>query len=91
MNRHELEERYHNVMDITLNSLQQLFLLTQQMAQQLNDSDRPFDIRQQLLENLEQIDSTSMTIRAELHSFSSVMEAFLRHLDMDGPDTDGTP
>ena len=88
MNRRELEDQYHHIMDITLNSLQQLFLLTQQMVQQLNDSDRPLELRQHLLESLEQIESTGITIRSELHSFSSIMEAFLIHLDTERPDSD---
>lgn len=88
MNRREIEEQYHNIMDTTLNSLQQLFLLTQQMVQQLNDSDRPLELRQYLLESLAQIDSTGITIRSELHSFSSIMEAFLMHLDTERADSD---
>ena len=88
MNRNELEERYHNAMDITFNLLQQLVLLTQQMTRRLDTSDCPVTTRQQLLESLGQIESTEADIRVELHSFSSTMETFLTTLDTGSADAE---
>ena len=88
MNRNELEARYHDAIDITFNSLQQLFLLTQRMAQQLDNSDGQVATRQQLLDIIGQIESIGTSIRNELQSFSATMEIFLANSDEEIRDTE---